>query len=91
MQHSFAEKFVLLSMTPRCVRRTVDNLTLDDDFLRQKLVSRQINFRTVLKPIPVVVTHLGAVDVNLSENQVTTEQILHHKRRHPTLVTCRVV
>jgi hypothetical protein len=77
-QHSVAEKFVLFSMALRRVWWPSDHLAVDDDLLRQELFSRQINVRTVGKPIPVVVADLDPVDVYLPKNQVTTEQILNH-------------
>ncbi len=52
----------------------MDNLTVDDDLLRQELFSRQINLGTVGKPIPVVVANLCRVDLYLPENQVATER-----------------
>lgn len=91
VQHSVTEKFVLLPVAPRRVRRPSDNLSVDDDLLRQELFSRQIKLGAVGKPIPVVVSALGPVDVYLPEYQVATEQVLNHQCRHPTLVTGRVL
>lgn len=91
VQHSVTEKFVLLPVAPRRVRRPSDNLSVDDDLLRQELFSRQIKLGAVGKPIPVVVSDLGPIDVYLPEYQVATEQVLNHQCRHPTLVTGRVL
>jgi hypothetical protein len=69
----------------------VHHLSVDGGFAGEKLVGCQVDFNAVGQPIPVVVPDFCPGDVDLTENQGTSEQVLDHQRGHSALHPGRVV
>lgn len=61
------------------------HLTDADDFFRPELISGEVHMLSVGQPIPVVVTGLGILDEDLTEDQLSSEQLLNDQRSHSTL------
>lgn len=72
------QELVLLSMAAGSIRWPNNNMAVDDDLAGEKLFRRQIGLSAVGKPIPIVVSDLGPLDVYLSQDQFTTKEILHN-------------
>lgn len=90
-EDSRSQQLVLLAMAARPVRRSHDNLPAHHLLFRQELVRCEIHIRSVGKPVPVVVTNLYPVDVDLREDELTAEDILHDQSRHAALVASRIL
>ena len=81
------QDLVLPAATPGWAGRAVLHLTADDDLRWLELVSSQVHLTAVGQSIPVVVADLGVSGEDLTEDQLSAEQVLNDQRGHPALTT----
>lgn len=65
---------------PRPTRRTRNVDPTDHLLLHRKLFTRQIDLRTVRKPVPPVKVHSFPTNVHLAAHQITTKIVVDHHR-----------
>jgi hypothetical protein len=81
----------LLAAPTRRIRRPLHNPAADHDLLWAKLFASQVHLDSGGEPVPVVILGFRALDLNLAEYQLPTEQILDDKCRDAALGLRRVV
>ena len=79
------QDFVLPATPPWRAGWALLHLAADNDFLRVELISGEVDVAPVGEPIPVVVADLGIFGENLTEDQVSAEQVLNDQCGHSAL------
>jgi len=79
------QNFVLSATSPRRTRWALLHLTADDDFPRVELIGGEVDLEPVRQAIPVVIADPDTVGEDLTEDQVSAEQVLNDQCGYPAL------